>query len=333
MAGRYQKRNNGMAAVRNAGIVCVLGLVSFVIGFFLLARLLPAGNVASSTPPPVEGGTTTPAANTPVATVTTTPTTVASPKGEVAPPPREAKKDADSGPLLLSDDQNAKSPSEEVRPIQQTQPDLKTDPKTEPATERLSKPEENNGDKKTTEPDPRPDTSTRSRAETGAEGTKKSEVDTEPKKKESVSKRRQHKKSRSVLQPATEPDAPATAPKTTDPTETILPERTTRSVRRTHTTAPPTKGDEQSPPAETNAKANVRRLYRVQVNVYSTEDAAKKEVDNLLDKHVTAHVRKIIREGKTLYSVQQGAYRTKEKAQAAKDKLREQGVEAYITGR
>ena len=326
-----------MAAVRNVGIVFVLGLVSFVIGFFLLARLLPAGNVASSTPPPVEAGTITSAANTPVATVSTTPTTTASPKRETVPPPRESKKDVeDSGPLLLSDDQNAKPPSEEVRPIQKTQ----TDQKTEPTTERTPGSEENNGDKKTTEPDSRSDTSTRSEARAGGESVGKAEANVEPKTKEGTPRRRRSKKSRSVLQPATEPDAPSTAPKTTDPVESAsptAPERTSRSVRRNRatglTTPPSTKGEEPSPSVETNAKESVRRLYRVQVNVYSTEEAAKKEVDNLLDKHVTARVRKVVREGKTLYSVQQGAYRTKEKAQAAKDKLKEQGVEAYITGR
>ncbi len=311
MAGRYQKRSDGAAAVRNLAIVFGLGVASFVLGFFVLAKMLPSSHTSASTasPPP---STETPPVS---ASKSGVPSSAASspaslPSPHVSPPP------AESGPLLTTEDKSAAPPSDETKPIQgASDPPVLSDKKSGDHVEVETR---------------RAETGSKSETPPSEETVSPGKTDEARPAEDPPPRRRRRKRSHEALQSPSTPDEARSDARVSVPKETGT--ETLPSPKSSRRTRAGSEGVSES--AETtNTGSATKRLYRVQVNVYASEAAARQEVDVLQDKHVRARVRKVVREGKTYYSVQHGAFSSKEKAQTAKDKLKEQGIEGYITER
>jgi cell division protein FtsN len=117
--------------------------------------------------------------------------------------------------------------------------------------------------------------------------------------------------------------------------ETARNRNTREQPARTDTEPPANLNDNN---AETNANAGSdaetrsesRRLFRVQVGVYSTQQGAEQEVRRLSELGFQTSVVPMRRDDKTLYRVQHGIYRIRANAEAARQKLVDSGVDAII---
>ena len=341
MTARYQKQNNGNPLIRNVAIVVALGALSFVLGFFVLAKLLPAGNNSNA-----NNSSNLEAKNTPqtASVVTTTPIKAIPPSTSdtTKRAPSDASKPIikpESGPLLVTEDPNAKATvsTEDTKPLQHSSEALTVEPKPTERSDARSQ------DVPKSDVTPKDNRTEQKSSPTSDEANSEKTAVNEEKKTTSpelppTPKRRRHKKSRAVLSPLspeTNPESTetkvASASKTAAETLSDKTEKPTRKPRATADTTEKPATEALKTDTATNLKSTAKRLYRVQVNAYSTEAAAQHELDSLADRHIKARVRKVTREGKTLYSVQYGAYRNRDQAQAAQGKLKEQGVDSYVS--
>jgi cell division protein FtsN len=71
-------------------------------------------------------------------------------------------------------------------------------------------------------------------------------------------------------------------------------------------------------------------MYRVQIGVYSTKEAAEQEAQRVRDKGFDASVQTYTRDGRTLYRIQHGSFRERANAEDAKRRLNDAGVDAVI---
>src|SRR5262249_36497841 len=71
-------------------------------------------------------------------------------------------------------------------------------------------------------------------------------------------------------------------------------------------------------------------MYRVQIGVYSTKEAAEQEAQRVRDKGFDASVQTYTRDGRTLYRIQHAAFRERANAEDAKRRLNDAGVDAVI---
>lgn len=73
-------------------------------------------------------------------------------------------------------------------------------------------------------------------------------------------------------------------------------------------------------------------LYRVQVGVYSTREAAERESRALAARGIETVVQATSINGKTLYRLQYGAYRHRANAEAARERLEAAGIASVVQG-
>lgn len=95
------------------------------------------------------------------------------------------------------------------------------------------------------------------------------------------------------------------------------------------TTAPAPAGRVQSS-ENTGETAASSGLFRVQIGVYSTKEAAELEARRLADRGINATVHATTSGGRALYRLQHGAFRNRVNAEAARDKLKSSGVDSIV---
>lgn len=85
-------------------------------------------------------------------------------------------------------------------------------------------------------------------------------------------------------------------------------------------------------PSDASADNPSSGLYRVQVGVYSTREAAEKEARALSARGIETVVQTASINGRTLYRLQYGAYRHRANAEAARERLGAAGIESVVQG-
>jgi DedD protein len=95
------------------------------------------------------------------------------------------------------------------------------------------------------------------------------------------------------------------------------------------TTRPPS-ADTSDTGTNRGADSGSGGMYRVQIGVYSTQEAAEQEAQRVRDKGFDASVQTYTRDGRTLYRIQHGSFRERANAEDAKKRLNDAGVDAVI---
>src|SRR5579871_5528265 len=290
--GRYSSynasRNSGLAFARGAFVLLVVLVLSFGLGFFVIARMVPGA-------PKPEGGNGTPIsatnrpdtdsqenANKKSSPPSTTPSNQDAP--HTAPP--AAKPPA--GPTI--------DPEDEVQ-----KPD-KLDPNSD-STNTIKKSDDANGD--AVPSDPADKTDPKHPGDPSAADKNSSGGDTPPTRTRRRSRRHA---SDTEVQPAGKPGE-----STGDSTDT--PDTSGRS-------AEPANGESAA------TKPAHDGLYRVQIGVYSTREKAEEIAKDARDRGFKATVKTIEREGRTLYRVQHSAHQDRAKAEADQQRLNDAGFDA-----
>ena len=293
-------------AIATLGILGV-GAFSFLLGFFVLARLVPGGQKIPEQPG-ASAVPVTPAESR--ASSASPPQTAANPAPRqtvvTAPPAPVAGPSIDPGDDSADKTQPAGSPDDTVKPVRTSgsrdSAETQTSRKivgTDDSPNVPTKP----GDESTLSITP-PDANT-------------------PVKAPITPRRRRHKTSTSDVQTSTMPDAPnETAPPANDTTASkdtvdIGSKPAADDVTRAVSAAPP-------------LAASGDKKYRVQLGVYSTRAEADILAQRANSSGVSVSVHAVKKGGVTLYRVQQGVYRSKTAAQAAGKRLSEKGFDVYV---
>lgn len=287
MSSYSSGRVAGQTVVRTLGVFVVMGVVSFLIGFFVIARLLPVnqsseGKNAATVSTDASGntGTTSPPA-----------TRVMHSAGARPPhkPPVVNTPAVVPGPTIDPANDSLQKPD---------QPDSTPDPATAP---------ENNGDTSGASPDSAVAPSTPA-SESGAATPRRGH-------------RRKHGKKAApdTVQPAETPDNAHTGDTNDNSTDTNQGDQTGD-----------TGADARHAGEGKTTSAEPRGLYRVQLGVFSTREAAQQEAKRIGDKGFETSVRAFSRDGRTFYRLQHGVFRDRSHAEAAKQHLSDAGVDASI---
>src|SRR5581483_9546735 len=288
-------RSGGMGLLKGFLVMCGLATLSFALGFFVLARLLPGNQkpeeardtsveTASNSAPTPTNAVTAPPVSTPPTTTTPAPAAPPKPNTDTPGPVIEPLDSNNSGVQQpdspdsprQSDRATEPSASSERNPFIAIAPDTLTE--NAPAAPRRARRHRTN---------PTPDT--------GAIQT--------PAQPDGVSS------------PSATPDTSA-RPETGGATEA----------------APGTDtGTTSSSRADTSSASDSRR-YRVQLGIFSTREKADEVAQAARDKGVRTYIRQYTGpNGQPLYRVQQGIYRNRARAEAARQRLTEAGIEAALS--
>ncbi len=81
---------------------------------------------------------------------------------------------------------------------------------------------------------------------------------------------------------------------------------------------------------ETPPSASASSLFRVQVGVFSTKEAAEQEAAKVRERGFDANVHTTIEGGRTLYHIQNGVYRNRANAEAMQQRLKEAGIDTHL---
>jgi cell division septation protein DedD len=313
-SGYRRGRRGGAWLLKSIGLMFFLALLSFALGFFVLARLLPGNQKTdNSVGNIIENAATRPdnAGNAPAASPVT-PSSVGNNPGSTVPTPP-------SGPAPSK----MQAPSIDAltdKPGSVQQPDSLD------RSEHAALPADNQQDKgKNPFVNIAPNTP----------ATDNPAAPTPP------VRHRHHRDSTTTpdsnnLQTPARPDndssnatSPSAAPGNTDTGST-----TDKAAGDTGSNTNSSPGNSQTAPSTTSSRsaASDSGLYRVQLGVYSTRETADAQAQAARDKGFRIRVQEYTSsEGRTLYRVQQGVYRHRASAEAALQRLTQAGVQAAIS--
>lgn len=294
----------GSSAVRTLGAFLLCAVLSFALGFFVLARFWSSkpksdgdtpgkGLVASA----IEGSSNRHGDDTPVPQHTSLPPVPPAPH---ATPPSIDPEEAVQKPSSVEEHADAQKPSS-GDDGNDSSDDSGDDSKKDAAKqdETKSRKDDKTDDTNAKKPDevqkPSEGTSSDPAAQTG---------DVRP-------KRRKRIVITENAPAAKSPDDESTPPESTDDVNDVHVNRRKRAPR---TEAPVTGG-----------------LYRVQIGAYSTREAAEEQVRAAADKGLQARIYTTVNGSHTLYHVQHSAHRTRVGAEAEKQRLVDAGLDAYIS--
>ncbi len=281
-----------------------LGAFSFLLGFFVLAKLVPGGQKtpeqanASAIPiPPAESRTAS-------ASPPTAPDPTPRPSTVTAPPAIAAGPSIDPGDDGADKTQPAGSPDDTSKPVRSPGSHDSADPQ---------------ASRRGVATDNSVDVPAKPTDETTHVVTPSDENASD---KASTTRRRRRKSTTADVQPSTMPDtltdtAPATD--TTSGKDTVdigskpVADDTTRAVAAVPTSA-----------------LSPDKKYRVQIGVYSTRAEADALALRANTSGVPVSVHAVKKGSATLYRVQQGVYRSRTAAQAAGKRLTEKGFDVYV---
>lgn len=127
--------------------------------------------------------------------------------------------------------------------------------------------------------------------------------------------------------PAT-PGAPAAPREPASPTAPTIRQEPANPTGVVQTPRQPDSGDAAASPTDA---ATEHKRYHVQINLHETREAAEQEAQQVIDKGFTAHVRRVIRDGRPLYRVECNVvYKHKSNADATLAKLHDAGIDSAI---
>lgn len=133
-----------------------------------------------------------------------------------------------------------------------------------------------------------------------------------------------------ITQKSTPPFVPADQMRTnSEPVQSPSNLETSRTSRRERERERRREQAENTKPAETPPAASTS-LFRVQVGVYSTKDAAEQEAAKVRERGFDANVHVTTEGGRTLYHIQNGVYRNRANAEAMQKRLKDAGIETHL---
>lgn len=269
-----------------------LGVVSFVIGFFLIAPMLPSGRQAEAESQAGIPAGTTGNENTASHAATT--------------PAQEPK------PILTAPSSPAVSTAN--RPL----PGPSIDPTTEDNTQSPGQPDSPPQGVIPSPPSQNNDQTGDAAANSPAKAnTDSNDTSSSPRHRH----HRRHSKDQATVQtPATPDGDTATSKPDSSDSQTQTPTETTSPADTQHTGvgAPTTQSAPDGP-------------YRVQFGVFSTREAAEQEAQHVKDKGFRASVHTYTQDGRTLYRVQNGVYKDRARAETARQRLSDSGLDSSLS--
>lgn len=280
-SSRHTERSRAWGLLRGAFVLLLLAILSFALGFFVLARILPGDRPAetpgSTAPSPSSGDSSASGPANPAPSI-------ASGIANASPAPRE----------------NLPGPTIDPEDSQEVQPPDPLDDASGGASSLFS-------DGNTTENrEPENNTPTPRLPESSA----RNPVGTVPPEAESGNAALQSRE-RDAVQPPARIDRPRA-------TVSTPPEAATRAQE-------PATASSETESGTTNG------LFRVQVGVYSTREAAEREAQRLTAQGLSANVQAATIAGRALFRVQHGAFRNRANAEAARERLKAAGVDSTLS--
>lgn len=318
-AGNSQSDARGRAGgsialnlVRTLTIFMALAALSFVLGFFVLARLIPG----TPKPAPAGGAATTNGQDN-LADRSIPP--VRTPATPLAPKPALIASNLPVQPVVAPGPKVVVTPGPSLDPVNDTagkKPAVQRPHRLETVGARTPSPQSEDGSATTT----------------GAKKPAPAKV-APPEDAPPVARPRKHK---------------TTRPKTVDISDTgdagdNAPEATTRRIQIPHKVKPrpaDTSNDngDQGDFVPSKAKMKVRDteptgsgLFHVHLGAFHSRDAAASEVERARAKGFTTQIVPVTRNGRTLYRVQAGAFRDRGHAESVQQSLQDANLDARIT--
>ncbi len=283
----------GQALAKSLLIMLALALLSFTLGFFVLAKMLPASSRPdSATSANADNGDSAPV-NAPNANDERHDAPAARPAPRSAPPVAQTPHPTPGPSIAPADDTPVQQPDALDKPQNDAPPATDNRPADNPfATVTPAAPS----------------------GEAAAPVTPRH-------------RRRRHAapNANAIQKPAT-PDGDASRPENAPPTTDARPDAS-RSAPDSSASADPAlpsaaRSESVSPPNS--------GLYRVQLGVFSTREAAEQQARSANDKGFRTTIQPFTREGRTLYRVQHGLYRKRANAEAARQRLNDASVDSDL---
>jgi cell division protein FtsN len=256
--------NNGWRFVRGAFALIALIGISFLFGFFVLARLMPDTHAVSNGVPAVA-------------------------EGETRQQGAGGREQASAG------DSTPQQPNDTTRNTQRPTPNASSglEPTLEPEDEEPAVQPPTTPDRSTTET-MTPSDSASSNRTNGDDGD-------------------DEESNSGGVQTPSSPDARRTSRR----------DRERERERTSERTDPVT-------PNESPEATSRNSLYRVQVGVYSTKEAAEQEAARIRERGFEANVQTSNAGGRTLYHIQNGIFRNRANAESMQQKLQEAGIQTHL---
>jgi cell division protein FtsN len=317
--GGYSNRSNGLAFVRGAFIMLVVLILSFGLGFFVLARFMPGGQKPETNHPGIAiastRGETETGSRLPSASTGQPPRTQTQ---KSAPP--VTPKVAPEGPSIGPGDENLVQQPGKLDGTGKSGENQDDPNKTEP-----TKPEPKKADPGE-RPAPRTKPHPREKADPAA-GNPETNETTAPMKRSSsdddpnlVGATKPHKSGRKASK--SEGDIPKVRTESPRSIESNLPAGPApRDTPAPRTTVPKTTGPKA--PAVTG-------LYRVQLGAFDTREQAEQIIKEAQGKGFDAQIKVVKKGDQTLYKVQHSAHKTRANAEKEGQRLTEAGFPVYI---
>jgi hypothetical protein len=305
--------NPGKDVVRNIGVVAGLGGLSFFLGFFVLAKMVPDKHgEAESTPSVTQSQLPVPTRQTVQAAVPVTSSSRETASTPASPPFH--KDSAASGVTIEPDDQTAAQKPRDVDSASRSAlPDTSASPSNDSA----------NASHSTTDAAPTaPHDEVGTPTTTGSNGT----TGTAHRKP----RLRGHSGDGNTDLNASATDNGGISEGDQKPSRIDRDESDTSARSERHSARPDT-GDAANAETPPPAKTVKRNRYRVVAGSYAQRESAERRAQRVKDLGMDADVVSITKDdGTTVYRVQQGIYRKRANAEAAQKKLTDAGMDADV---
>ena len=311
-----------MVIARTVGIFIALAALSFVLGFFVLARLIPGSPNASSATVLPTGGVSSAESHEPDSTGSSSNTRVADvPRSTTVihevTAAKSPKQPTSLGPTL---DPENDAPAGGAPSGVQTPRKMEEDTRNTGYSSTDDRNDISTADDSVDGPKPR----TPSRTAIGA---------VKP-------KHRRHSVTTKTDRPSNSADNVGTGDEVNgnDPPEapiekTHRPQRASTAAADNHDTDATDQGELDRPAKSrrTDSEAPDGPLYHVRLGSFHSRDAADHEVQRARAKGFSTQVVPVTHNGRTLYRVQAGAFRERDRAEAIKQSLQDASLDASVT--
>ena len=310
--GGYNTQSSGLAFVRGTFIMLVVLILSFGLGFFVLARFMPGSPKSDVNSGLIAGVSNNNSQNETTASLPAASTGQPAPRTPAPrPSPPPAPKTDGNGPTIEPGEETSvqRPGNMEATPKRDsTEPSGKDDNSDKPAAGIVPEPAKKPSRRVKPEPkEPATHADSNDPGDTAAAGkTTGSGDDTE----QGVPVKPRKPSHKHLKATGDSPKTPTDPLRSSDPDLAGTPQ-----PRETPESKAPTGGG----------------LYRVQLGAFATREQAEQVVSDAKDKGFDAQIKAINRGGKTLYKVQHSAHKSRANAEKEGQKLTDAGFNVYIS--